>query len=114
MAGITIDLNSIGFQKRIHPLALVTFPIFTVKQWCQWMFMKCKGTASVDIMNGLLSKMHLVQKKIVKKNIKKALKKYKNKDKSAEQQQLEKDLDEATKKIGIYLYIHKLNSILST
>ena len=103
MVSINIDLKSIGFQKRIHPLALVTFPIMTMKQWCQWMFIKSKGKTTLEIMNGLLSKMNLAVQKKARKNIQDAIKKYRNKkDKEAETKQLEVDLKQAQQTIGVY------------
>ena len=102
MVGIRIDLKSIGFQKRIQPLALVSFPVLTVKQFCQWLFLKCKGKANVEIMNGLLAKMHLAAQKRIKSSIQESMKKYtKTKSPSAEEQLLQEQLKEAHAKISL-------------
>lgn len=103
MVGLRIDLNSIGFQKVIEPLALVSFPQLTPKQFCQWLFVTLKGQTSLKIMNTLLAKMHNVQQKKSIKNIESAIKKYqKNKDKDQDEKKLQQELQHAQEQISMY------------
>ena len=103
MVGLRIDLNSIGFQKVIEPLALVSFPHLTMQQFCQWLFMKMKGQATVDIMNTLLAKMHYAQQKKSIKGIQSAIKKQsKSTEKANEEKKLQEQLAQAKEQISMY------------
>ena len=103
MVGLRIDLKSIGFQKVIEPLALVSFPQLTMQQFCQWLFIKLKGKATLDIMNTLLAKMHYAQQKKSVKNIQAAIKKHsKSTEKANEEKQLQQQLADAQEQISMY------------
>ena len=103
MVGLRIDLKSIGFQKVIEPLALVSFPQLTPMQFCQWLFITQKGQTTLKIMNTLLAKMHRSQQKKAIKNIQAAIHKHsKNKEQEKDDAKLQQQLKDAQEQISMY------------